>query len=242
MYKTDSIVSQYCEFHYGDENFGVKNFSKEIAKIALKYSTIKRKALDIGCAVGRSSFELANEFQYVDGMDFSDRFIEVATEMKENKKLKYERLEEGSLVSYQERTLEEIGLNKSYNNITFLQQDATNLKPIYKDYDLVIAVNLIDRLNEPLAFLKEIGSRINKNGVLLIASPYTWLEEYTPKEKWLGGYKKDGEDITTFRGLEEVLSKEFTLITNPIELEFVIRETKHKFQHTISEVTLWRKK
>ena len=93
-----------------------------------------------------------------------------------------------------------------------------------------------------MAFLKEIGSRINKNGVLLIASPYTWLEEYTPKEKWLGGYKKDGEDITTLGRLEEVLSKEFTLITNPIELEFVIRETKHKFQHTISEVTLWRKK
>ncbi len=26
IYETNTLVSQYCEFHYGDEYFGVKNF------------------------------------------------------------------------------------------------------------------------------------------------------------------------------------------------------------------------
>jgi hypothetical protein len=27
----------------------------------------------------------------------------------------------------------------------------------------------------------------------------------------------------------------------PVEIPFVIRETRHKFQHTLSEVTLWER-
>jgi hypothetical protein len=28
---------------------------------------------------------------------------------------------------------------------------------------------------------------------------------------------------------------------SPIEIPFVIRETRHKFQHSLSEVTLWER-
>jgi 2-polyprenyl-3-methyl-5-hydroxy-6-metoxy-1,4-benzoquinol methylase len=34
-----------------------------------------QRALDIGCAVGRSSFELARNFKEVVGIDFSHRFV-----------------------------------------------------------------------------------------------------------------------------------------------------------------------
>ena len=37
------------------------------------------KALDIGCAVGRTSFELTRSFDYVLGLDYSARFIQVAS-------------------------------------------------------------------------------------------------------------------------------------------------------------------
>jgi hypothetical protein len=109
---------------------------------------------------------------------------------------------------------------------------------------MVVAVNLIDRLYEPKRFLSMIHERMNDGGLLLLASPYTWLEEFTAKEHWLGGYKdaQSGENVTTLEGLHAVLDAEFERVQEPFELPFVIRETQRKFQHSLSEVTLWKKK
>jgi len=244
VYETDDLVAQYCEFHFGDEFFGIPNFPKAIAQIALQAigDGAKGKALDIGCSVGRSAFEIAGVFDAVDALDFSARFVQVGVRMQENGRIRYERQEEGELVTFQERTLKGLGLNGDYSNINFLQQDATNMKSIFSGYDLVVAANLIDRLNDPARFLTEIPNRMNRGGILLIASPYTWLEEFTPKEKWLGGFKKDGEPVTTLDGLHEHLDEAFEMIDDPVKVPFVIRETMHKHQHTLSEVTLWKKK
>ena len=244
VYETNELVSQYCEFHYGDENYGVPNFSKAIAQLALQAvgDGAKGKALDIGCSVGRSSFEIADIFDAVDALDFSARFVQVGARMQEMGRIRYERPEEGELVTFQERTLKEFGLLGDYSNIQFLQQDATNMKPLFSGYDLVIAANLIDRLNDPARFLQDIPGRMNAGGILLIASPYTWLEEFTPKKNWLGGFKRDGEPVTTLDGLHAELDGAFEMQGEPVQVPFVIRETKHKHQHTLSEVTLWKKK
>ncbi|QBG48052.1 5-histidylcysteine sulfoxide synthase [Verrucomicrobia bacterium S94] len=242
VYETDALVSQYCEFHYGDVCFGIPNFPKAIAQIALEVAEAKGKALDIGCSVGRTAFEIADFFEEVDALDFSARFVQVGARMQAKGRIRYERQEEGELVTFQERTLEELGLTGDYSNIHFLQQDATNMKPIFSGYDLVIAANLIDRLNDPARFLREIPNRMNPGGMLLIASPYTWLENFTPKRNWLGGFKKDGEPVTTLDGLHALLDDSFEMIREPQQVPFVIRETRHKHQHTLSEVTLWKKR
>ena len=116
------------------------------------------------------------------------------------------------------------------------------MKARFTGYDLVLAANLIDRLSQPARFLEEIGNRIHAGGHLVIASPYTWLEEFTPKKNWLGGFKRDGEPVSTLDGLHTYLDAHFTLIDAPIKLPFVIRETMHKHQHTLSEVTVWKRK
>jgi hypothetical protein len=113
---------------------------------------------------------------------------------------------------------------------------------VFKDFDLVLAANLIDRLYSPRRFLQMIHERISAGGLLLLASPYTWLEEHTKKEEWIGGIKRDGESYTTLDGLKDLLGKHFRLIEGPLEVPFVIRETRRKFQHTISEATLWEKR
>ena len=244
VYETNELVSQYCEFHYGDENFGVPNFPKAIAQLALQAvgAGVTGKALDIGCSVGRSAFEISDMFDAVDALDFSARFVQVGARMQEAGRIRYERQEEGELVTFQERTLEALGLTGDYSNISFLQQDATNMKPLFSGYDLVVAANLIDRLHDPARFLQDIPARMNVGGILLIASPYTWLEEFTPKEKWLGGFKRDGERVTTLDGLHAGLGAAFDRLGEPAQVPFVIRETKNKHQHTLSEVTVWKKK
>ena len=104
----------------------------------------------------------------------------------------------------------------------------------------MFAGNLIDRLYDPALFLREIAGRILPGGLLVITSPYTWLEEYTPKDKWLGGRREHGEPLGTFEGLSRCLSAGFTFVDRS-DIPFVIRETARKHQHTIAEMTVWRR-
>lgn len=243
MYETDTAVSQYCHFHYGPTYFDVKDLSAHCVQLCLEQLQDKptTRALDLGCAVGRASFELAQHFDAVTGIDFSARFIRIAHQMQQKGKIHYELIEEGEIVSYHEQTIEHIGLSNNRDNIEFFQGDATNLKPQFTNYDLVLAINLIDRLRTPAVFLNDIRHRINVGGLLAIASPYTWLEEFTPKENWLGGIRKDGEPYSTLEGLKDHLGEHFKLVNDPTDVPFVIRDTSRKFQHSFSQLSIWQR-
>jgi 5-histidylcysteine sulfoxide synthase/putative 4-mercaptohistidine N1-methyltranferase len=242
-YETDKLLSEYAEFHYGDEYFGVPNFPKNLIDIAVNIlvDRPKRKALDIGCASGRATFELANYFDKVTGIDFSARFIGQGAQLADNGTLRYTLADEGELVQYKSRNLADIKLGHVSDKVEFFQGDACNLKAQFSGYDFILAANLIDRLYNPAAFLRDIHERLTIGGIFMLASPYTWLADHTPRAEWLGGFKKDGESFTTFDGLKAHLSAHFELLQQPIEVPFVIRETKRKFQHSLSEVTFWQR-
>lgn len=243
FYESDRQLSEYAEFHYGDEYFGVPNFPRVLAEIALRAMGDRpaRRALDLGCATGRATFELARHFEHVTGVDFSARFINLGVQLGEQGSVRYTLTDEGDLVSYKTRRLADLGLDDVRHKVAFFQGDACNLKPVFTGFDLILAANLIDRLYSPARFLSTVHERINPGGVLLIASPYTWLEQHTRREDWVGGYKKDGENFTTLDGLKALLGGHFRLMQAPQDVPFVIRETRRKFQHTLSEVTLWER-
>ncbi len=242
IYETDESISLYCEFHYGSENHGVKNFCKNSIEILKPYiKDIKtKKALDLGCSVGRSTYELAKDFEEVIGIDYSANFINVGVKLKEHDSLIYKVKKEGDIFEEKSVSLKSLGLEDIKDKVSFMQGDASNLKDIYKGFDLIFCSNLIDRLYYPLKFLQDIPNRINKDGLLVLLSPYTWLEDYTPKENWLGGYIKDNKEVYTLDTLKEHL-KDFELLET-IDVPFVIKETSRKYQHTISEMTIWKKK
>ncbi len=75
----------------------------------------------------------------------------------------------------------------------------------------------------------------------MIASPYTWLEEFTKKANWIGGVRRAGEPFTTLEGLQEQLGERFRLLGEPRDIPFVIRETARKFQHTLAQLTIWER-
>lgn len=242
-YENNTTLAQYLEFHFGESWHGEANFPKELADAAMEALDGRQtcRALDIGCAVGRTTLELARHFDHVDGVDFSETFIGKCREVVRDGVARYARPEEGELVSYQERSLATLGLAESVHRVAFHQGDACDLGADYRDYDLVIAGNLIDRLYQPSLFLRGIHERLNDLGLLVIASPYTWLEEYTPRSEWVGGYLKDGKPYTTLDGLKDQLAPHFRLLAEPRSLPFVIRETRNKFQHSFSELTIWEK-
>jgi 5-histidylcysteine sulfoxide synthase/putative 4-mercaptohistidine N1-methyltranferase len=242
QYESDALAAQYCDAHYGPEHFGVPNFAAACAGISLSAMEGRTKghALDLGCAVGRAAFELAvGGFEQVTGLDFSTRFFRLATRMRDEGYLRYALPEEGEVVSFHEIGLKDLGLDSVRDLVRFYQADACNIPDKFTGYDLVLAANLIDRLYLPRRFLAMIHERMNPGGLLVITSPYTWLEEYTRKEEWLGGYREAGEPVWTLDGLKEALSPHFRLLGEPRDVPFVIRETRRKFQHTVAELTVW---
>lgn len=244
MYESDTAVSEYCEAHYGAPHFGVPNFAATCARICVEAmgDRPKRRALDLGCAVGRATFELARHFDTVDGLDFSARFVRVAFQLQERGVTRYELCEEGEIVSFHEARLSELGLDGLAGKVDFRQADAANLKPQFTDYDLIFAGNLLDRMVTPRVLLESVHERLLPGGLLVLASPYTWMETFTAKENWVGGIRKDGEPYSTLKALHDILGPHFRPVGAPHEVEFVIRETRRKFQHTVSQLTIWERR
>ena len=96
--------------------------------------------------------------------------------------------------------------------------------------------NLIDRLPDPAKCLDRLASLIESGGGLIITSPYTWLEEYTPREKWL----MDDEG-STLGALRKILSPNFEL-RQTLDLPFLIREHRRKYQWSVAEASVWRRR
>ena len=248
LYETDHLVTQYLDFHYFDAAgveapLGVPNFPAACVAAVLPYVPEERRGrcLDIGCSVGRSALEFARHFTHVDAIDFSARFIQAGVRLQQGDEVFYEIPTEGELTAGRALTLERLGLAATAGRVAFMQGDACNLKPLYTGYDLVFAGNLIDRLYDPALFLTAITERIRPGGILVITSPYTWLEEYTPQARWLGGRRAHGEPLTTLEGLTAALQGCFEPLARQ-DIPFVIRETARKHQHTIAEMTVWRRR
>ena len=246
-YESDSLLEQYLLFHYGTKKeilpyeFGPKDalhFPQRCVAWCEKFVDRKTRALDLGCAVGGATFALAKTFTEVVGIDYSKRFIETASELQRSGEFSYEFTVEGEIKqSAVARVNSEIDRKRVY----FKQADAGQLDKSLGQFNLVLMLNLIDRLSRPKDCLNQMADFILPGGLLMIASPYTWLETITPRDNWLGGYDEEGCSIFTFEALVKLLKQSFDLLHRE-NLPFLIREHARKFQWNVSEATLWRKK
>ena len=238
IYESNTLISQYCEFHYGEEYFGIENYPKKTIDAIKPFLQNTTKALDLGCSVGRSSFELSKLFSHVDAIDYSHAFIEIAQTLQTQQYFDYNITVEGEINESKQIVIKEYDFSNSLNQVSFSQGNASNLDTQFTQYDLIFCSNLIDRLQEPQQFLDDIKKRLNPKGILVICSPYTWLHDHTHKEKWFGGFIQNNTPIYTFDALKNYLN-DFKLLHTQ-DIEFVIRETKRKFQHTISQMSIWQ--
>merc|ERR1711968_58020 len=110
--------------------------------------------------------------------------------------------------------------------------DACNL-PINElgTFDGIVAANLLCRLPNPAAFLDALPKLLNRGGVAALTTPFSWLEEFTPKNNWIRP-----ED---FQGEMEARGMELVKPTEPIAL--TIREHTRKYQYIVAEASVWRK-
>ncbi len=250
IYETDRLLAEYLLFHYGSAD-EILPAGQRALEPALFYPArcvtecvdfvalpAEARALDLGCAVGRSTFELARGCSSVLGIDFSRRFVEAAETIRRDGALSYERTDEGALTT---PLVAHVPAGVDRGRVAFEQGDAMHLRADLGTFDVVLLANLIDRLREPLRGLALLPSLVNPGGQLVITSPYTWLEGFTPRENWLGGFERDGRRVTTRETLEQILGSYFELIAVK-DLPFLIREHARKFQWSVAEATIWRRR
>jgi putative 4-mercaptohistidine N1-methyltranferase len=249
FYESDRAVAEYLLFHYGmaEEVLPFANgprdalfYPERCVVNGLDAASLppKARALDLGCAVGRSTFELARHCAEVIGIDYSHRFIEVANYLHEQGSINYVYREEGELTR---STVAVVPTTIDRMRVRFEQGDAHALREDLGAFDVVLAANLIDRLREPKAFLRQLPKLVKPGGQLILTSPYTWMEEFTPRENWLGGTLHEGDPRATFDGLKAELAESFEL-TRVLDLPFLIREHARKFQWSVAQASVWRRK
>lgn len=198
------------------------------------------RALDVGCAVGRSSFEMCRFFDEVVGMDYSQSFVDACERLRENGSERYMAQTEGDLLVEREAR---VNPSIDRSRATFFQGTACDLPEGLGQFHAVLAANLLCRLPRPHDFLRRLASLVVPGGFVVMPSPYSWLEEYTPREHWVGGYtdKETGRQVGTFDGIRAELEADFELVEER-PMPFLIRETARKSQWTVSHLTVWRRR
>jgi putative 4-mercaptohistidine N1-methyltranferase len=196
------------------------------------------RALDLGCAVGRSTFEMARFCEEVVGIDYSARFIEAATALRADGEIAYHRVDEGRLGT-ECRAVAPAGIDRT--RARFETGDAMDLRGDLGSFDAVLMANLIDRLHTPRLCLARLPDLVKAGGQLIVTSPYTWLEEFTPRSQWLGGFERDGKPVATLDGLRAALEPDFEFVAAR-DLPFLIREHARKYQWSVAQATMWRRK
>ena len=239
FYETDHELTKICHAHFGEKE---GNYYEMIAQQCIALQGAHGKALEIGCGAGRGTFALSRYYGMVHGIEFTARIVRLATSFKESGKLKYTLKEEGELNTFVEKSLSEFAIDPTVQKVEFWQADPHNMKPYFDKYDLVLVNDTLDTLYDPALFLTTIRARLNEQGFLVIASSYDWDEAKTPRGKWLGGFKKNGERYTTMDALKETLLPHFELYTEPFSLEKRHSETARKKLLKSIEVSVWKKR
>jgi len=246
FYETDEALSEYLLFHYGTAeqimpwSFGPRaalDYPVRCVAECLDPARLpaEARALDLGCAVGRSTFELARHCREVIGVDYSQRFIDVARQLQLQGSLTYAYREEGWLTTPATAV---VPADIDRGRVSFEQGDALALRPDVGSFDVVLMANLLDRLTRPRQCLSLLRALVRPGGQLIITTPCTWSSEYTAPEEWLGGFAREGVQMRALTTIHEVLDADFELAQGR-DMPFVIREHTRKYQWSVAQGSVW---
>ena len=205
-------VSTYAFSHYEDLHTGTSCPAPESAgsvaqllKEALKLlgtESISGPVLDIGCSVGRTTFELAEVFSGpVVGIDLNFSMLKVAAGVLRRGAVAYPRRKEG--IAY-----ERVSFPVSFfhtDQVDFWVCDATALPFENEAFSMAASLNVLDCVWSPYHHLQELARVLRPDSKAILSTPYDWTAGVTPVEAWLGGHSQrsvhKGEGASVLRAI-----------------------------------------
>lgn len=145
------------------------------ALVADAFSEVRKAdpvTIDCGCGTGRSisdAVPLAPSGQFL-GVDLSSAKLDLAARILCGSKVVETTLPDYGFVE----TLSIAG--RAFPNVTLAQADALQLPCADGVADLVLSVNLLDRVKDPAAVLREARRVLSPKGSLVLTTPLNWMD------------------------------------------------------------------
>ncbi len=253
-YESSELLSQYLLLHFSDPkvvfpfDFGpteALSFPQRCASLVIaeakKAKGPMKSVLDLGCAVGGSSFVLSQYFESVTGVDLSSSFIAAANHLKAADEIEFDRKDQGEIRT---RLTAKKPKDSHPERIQFLEADACNLPPQLNNFDAVMMANLLCRLPDPKACLAAMSGKngaVRPGGLLILFSPYSWLEQHTARAHWLGARRENNTAISSSDEIKQFMDPDFNLLKTS-DVPLLIREHERKYQYIVSHLMVFQRK
>ena len=190
-------LSSYASGHYGDLDPGEPKGPRPSILglldqgLALAGPPDQGPILDAGCAVGRSTFELAERCdRLVLGIDLNFSMLQVAARAMRAGEIRHPLRRVGLV--YDERAFR-VSFPRA-EAVDFWVADAANLPFPDGVFSLAVGLNLLDCLPSPLEHLLSLARVLAPGARAILSTPYDWSPAATPVEGWIGGHSQRGPE------------------------------------------------
>ena len=156
--------------------------------------------IDVGCSVGRGTFELARATgELTVGLDLNFSMLKIAEEVRRRGRVRYSRRRVGLVFD----TVDEAAPGLPGENVSFWCADAAAIPFAPGSFRGGFCLNLLDCVQSPLGLLVELGRLVARGGEVALSTPFDWAVGATPSTSWMGGHSQrgpqDGSSLLEFR-------------------------------------------
>jgi SAM-dependent methyltransferase/uncharacterized protein YbaR (Trm112 family) len=247
---TRQHLSSYGWCHYGDldpQNSDADAGSTVGALRLMGAGTapIEGPTIDLGCSVGRASFELAETSgQLTLGVDLNVAMLRMASDVLRHGRVCYPLRRVG--VVYDERDFETSFEHP--DKVDFWACDATMLPFADGTFSRCVSLNSLDSVPSPVGLLQSMGRITATGGTAQVACPYDWSSSVTAIQGWIGGHSQRAEHLgrseQVLRQLlnePSELSRQWQIISEQDDLPWIVRlHDRSKMSYRLHAVTLQR--
>ncbi len=244
-YNSKSMLSSYLWSHFGD-------FLKDpnATDAYRTWSSFFRKsdgmALDIGCSVGRLSFELSKTHPHVIGIDTSISFVEKARELLSEKRLDFDLIIEGFIT---EKRSCELDAAFNYEHVDFIVADALALPFPDRIFSTVTSINILEKVSSPIGHLIEINRVLKEeNAMFVFSDPFSWDESFSLPEDWLSGGTNGNGNCRGIDSISRYFSGKDNIFSPLLEIQgkgsvpWKIRKTENLWEYINSQFIVGSRK
>ena len=188
-------ISSYAWDHYGElMSTDSLNHSETVvpgnatvcltAGLNLLSKPLQTPSLDIGCAVGRTTFELATKTNGLTlGIDVNFSMLRIAQQVLQKGDINYPLKRLG--IIYDQQQYEVLLDNK--DKVDFWVCNALALPFDKESFGSITALNVLDVCANPRDLLVNIRNTLRQDGHSILATPYDWATG-VPLDNWIGGH------------------------------------------------------
>jgi len=192
----------------------------------------RARALDLGCAVGGSTFRLRRYFSHVVGVDGSRSFLNAARTLQ--------RSREVSAVWEDEKhaprsCFVRLPADAIVDGVEFREAAVDDLPAGLGTFDLVFMEKVLECLPDPERCVRQMADVVVPGGYFVHVSFYWWEPELTAPDKQLG------TPAQALSRLETVLAPHFTR-EHRFKVPFLIEGDATWFSYGVAEALVWKRR